>query len=445
MKKFAVVLLSTVVCGTLASAKIVQQFEPEKDTSAFKGKPEVSFAVDLAFYYQGINQPWNNTNKYNTAFTGTTGGNNMWNTPGTPAQPISDDIESGLSLPAANFDIDAKIMSGFNVKLQTMLASHHHNETYVKGGYATIDNLDFIAPGFLSGFMKDATIKIGVNDINYGDDIYRRTDNANVMKNPFINNLAVDAADQGTHIELLYRIPAISSFVVVGITNGQANPQDTAETDGKGYTSNTYAYYGKVGFDHQYNDDWRLRITESVYDVKGINRQDLYAGDKSGNVMRNVYGTANTNVLSSGWDPTRNYTAANVYTSAPDVFASKTNLFIKYQDTELYGMYEIIDAADTRDKSIKVNHYAIDLVQRFYNDKFWAALRYENAVQKYTEYTNDLGDSELTQYQAALGWFLSKNAVAKLEYIKQEREKFSVYNGGNAKFDGFMVNAALSF
>ena len=265
------------------------------------------------------------------------------------------------------------------------------------------------------------------------------------MKNPFINNLAVDAADQGTHIELLYRIPAISSFVVVGITNGQANPQDTAETDGKGYTSNTYAYYGKVGFDHQYNDDWRLRITESVYDVKGINRQDLYAGDKSGNVMRNVYGTANTNVLSSGWDPTRNYTAANVYTSAPDVFASKTNLFLKYQDTELYGMYEIIDAADTRDKSIKVNHYAIDLVQRFYNDKFWAALRYENAVQKYAEYTNDLGDSELTQYQAALGWFLSKNAVAKLEYIKQEREKFSVYNGGNAKFDGFMVSAALSF
>ena len=51
MKKIAVVLLSTVVCGTLASAQIVQQFEPEKDTSAFKGKPEVSFSTDLSFYY----------------------------------------------------------------------------------------------------------------------------------------------------------------------------------------------------------------------------------------------------------------------------------------------------------------------------------------------------------------------------------------------------------
>jgi len=440
MKKFAVVLLSTVVCGTLASAKLNQQFEPEKDTSGFSGKPEVSLAVDLSFYYQGIDQAWNPSkyashvdgNVFSTSATGTSGA----------------DSESALSLPSANLDINAKVMSGFNVKLQTMLASHHHNETYVKGGYATIDNLDFIAPGFLSAFMRDATIKIGVNDINYGDDQYRRTDNANVMKNPFINNLAVDAADQGTHIEVLYRIPAISSFVVAGITNGQANPQDTSETDTAGTTSNTYALYGKVGFDHQYNDDWRLRITESVYSVSGVNRQDLYMGDKAGNVIRNVYGTSNTNVLSSGWDPTRNYVnykGTKQYTSAPDVLASKTNLFVKYQDTELYGMYEIINASDTMDKDINVNHYAIDLVQRFYNDKFWIAGRYENVVQEYKDDFNDLGDAELTQYQATLGWFLSKNAVAKLEYIKQEREKFSIYQGGKAAFDGFMVNASLSF
>jgi len=441
MKKFAVVLLSTVVCGTLASAKIVQQFEPEKDTSAFNGKPEVSFAVDLSFYYQGIDQAWS-ASKYAPHVDA-----NTWNVPGNTGAGVGD-AESALSLPSANFDINAKVMSGFNVKLQTMLASHHHNETYVKGGYATIDNLDFIAPGFLSGFMKDATIKIGVNDINYGDDQYRRTDNANVMRNPFINNLAVDAEDQGTHIELLYRIPAISSFVMVGITNGQANPQDTAESDTYGTTSNTYAVYGKIGFDHDYTDNLRLRITESVYNVSDVNRQDLYEGDKAGNVIRNVYGTVNSAVLSSGWDPTRNYVnykGTKQFSSAPDLLASKTNLFIKYQDTELYGMYEIMDAEDTMGKSIKVNHYAIDLVQRFYNDKFWIAGRYENAVQEYKDDYNDLGDAELSQYQATLGWFLSKNAVAKLEYIKQEREKFSIYNGGKADFNGFMVNASLSF
>jgi len=428
MKKIAIVLLSTVVCGTLASAKIVQQFEPEKDTSAFSGKPEVSFAVDLSFYYQGLSQDYQGTTTNGTTYSLGSGG-----------------IEEALILPTANFDIYGKIMSGFNVKLQTMLASHHHNETYVKGGYATIDNLDFIAPGFLSDVMRNTTIKIGVNDINYGDDQYRRTDNANVMRNPFINNLAVDGYTQGTHVEVLYRIPAISSFAMVGITNGQANPQDTTVVETASTSSNRYALYGKLGFDHELSDDLRFRITESVYYIEGVNRVDLYNGDKAGNVIRNVYGTANTDVFSSGWQPTSVYTSAGTATITPDVLASKTNFFLKYKDTEFYAMYEVINAEDINGKSADTKHYAVDLVQRFYNDKFWLAARYENAVQEYQDAFNDFGDAELTQWQLAAGWFLSKNAVAKIEYIDQEREKFSIYKNGNASFNGFMVNAALSF
>ena len=92
-----------------------------------------------------------------------------------------------------------------------------------------------------------------------------------------------------------------------------------------------------------------------------------------------------------------------------------------------------------------MKHYAIDVVQRFNNDKFWVAARYEDAVVKYADAFNDFGDAELTQWQLGLGWFLSKNAVAKLEYIDQKREKFSIYQNGNAEFKGFMVNASLSF
>ena len=437
MKKFAGVLLSTAVCATLASAQIVQQFEPEKDTSAFKGKPEVSFSTDLSFYYQGLSQNYTGTTANGTTYT----------------DPTKSAIESGLILPTANFDIDAKVMSGFNVKLQTMLASHHHNDTYVKGGYATIDNLDFVAPGFLSGIMKDTTIKIGVNDIDYGDDHYRRTDNANVMRNPFISNMAVEGYLQGTHLEVLYRIPAISSFVVMGVTNGQANPQDVAKTeydaDAGTASSNRYALYGKFGFDHQYNDDLRFRATESIYSINGANRQDLYESDKAGDVITSVFGAGSSDAISSGWQAMSGYiqTPGGTYVlkQAADILASKTNLFLKYKDTEVYGMFETVDGADVYDKSMKMNHYAIDLVQRFYNDKFWAAARYENAVVKYADAFNDFGDAELTQYQATLGWFLSKNAVAKLEYIKQEREKFSIYKDGKADFDGFMINASLSF
>jgi hypothetical protein len=435
MKKIAVVLLSTVVCGTLASAKIVQQFEPEKDTSAFSGKPEVSFATDLSFYYQGLSQDYKGITANGTSYT-------------TPTS-----IESGLILPTANLDIYAKIMSGFNVKLQTMLASHHHNDTYVKGGYATIDNLDFIAPGFLSDIMRNTTIKIGVNDINYGDDQYRRTDNANVMRNPFINNLAVEGYLQGTHLEVLYRIPAISSFAMVGITNGQANPQDVTETSysttNATADSNRYALYTKFGFDQQINDDLRFRITESLYFVDGISRSDLYSSDKAGPVATGVLGTDTAASISTGWNAMTGYVKKpdGTYTTsyANDILASKTNLFIKYKDTEFYAFYERADGKDVYQKDMKMNHYAFDVVQRFYNDKFWVAGRYENAVVKYADAFNDFGDAELTQYQATVGWFLSKNAVAKLEYIDQEREKFSIYKNGDAEFKGFMVNASLSF
>ena len=451
MKKIAVVLLSTVVCGTLASAKIVQQFEPEKDTSAFKGKPEVSFSTDLSFYFQGLSQDYTAvTIPATTASTTVVNGKNYTTATGAPN---ANEVESGLILPTANFDIYAKVMSGFNVKLQTMLASHHHNDTYVKGGYATIDNLDFVAPGFLSDIMRNTTIKIGVNDINYGDDQFRRTDNANVMRNPFINNLAVDGYLQGTHLEVLYRIPSISSFAVVGVTNGQANPADVAVTDYNANagtaSSNRYALYGKLGFDHQLNDDFRFRITESVYFVEGINRNDLYSSDKAGDVARNIFGAAADSSQTVGWNAMSGYikTPGGTYVSktAADMVASKTNLFTKYQDTEFYAFYEKVNGKDVQDKSMDMDHYGIELVQRFYNDKFWAAARYENAVVKYADAFNDFGDAELTQWQLGLGWFLSKNAVAKLEYIDQEREKFSIYKDGKASFNGFMINASLSF
>lgn len=418
MKKFAVVLLSTVVCATLASAqKFENTFELPKDTSTFKGKPEVSFNTDLTFNYQGLSQEFD--------IAGATDEINL---------------QSGLSLPQANFDINAKVMSGFNVKLETMLSSHHHNETYVKGGYATIDNLDFIAPGFASDIMKYATIKVGVNDINFGDDHFRRSDNADVMRNPFVNNPGVESYMQAPHIEVYYRMPSINSLVMVGVTNGQVNPDDVTNTAvaGKG-SSNRPGVYGKFVFDSQVSDALRIRLSESVYYVSGTNKgSSLFSGDKGGTVTRKIFERSSVdNDFGSLW---------NALSGFSDLTVSKTNFFARYNNTELYGMFEIADGADGAEKDMAMTHYSVDLVQRFgLNDRFYAAARYENAVVEYADATNDLGDAEMTQWQLGLGWFLSKNAVAKLEYISHEREKNSAFVGGTAEFKGYMISTALSF
>jgi hypothetical protein len=413
MKKSTVVLLSTVLCASLASAKVQHVFEPAKDTSEFTDV-EWNWKAALSFYYQGLTQDY------------------------TPVTGTEEEIGNGLILPNANLDIYAKIMSGFNVKLQTMLSSSHHPEAYVKGGYATIDNLDFIAPGFLEGLMANTTIKIGVNDINFGDDHYRRTDNADVMRNPFVGNLAVESYMQAFHVEVLHRLPTLNAFVMGGLTNGKAQPNNVVKSNDTDDAKNaSYALYGKVGFDKQLNDALRVRVTESVYWQEKTARGDLYSGDKSGDVFANIFGKAAKDTSQQTWNAVSGYA---------DIFASKTNFFVKYNDTEFYGLYEIVDGKKADGKSIDMNHYAFDIVQRFANDRFYLAARYENAVVKHDDAVRDYGDAELTQYQLTAGWFLSKNAVAKAEYIKHERKNFSDYGGnGKAEFDGFMISAALNF
>lgn len=395
MKTFSKVLLSVAVCMSLANAdKVEHIFETPKDTSDFNGV-ELDWNVDLTFNFQGLQQNY------------------------------GDELKDGLSLPTANLDLNAKVLSGFNVKLETMLSSHHHHETFVKGGYATIDNLDFVYPGFAKDFMDKATIKVGVNDINYGDAHFRRTDNADVMSNPFINNMGVEGYLQAGFLELLYRFPSINAFALGGITNGEVNPDDVTAGDGK----DTYSFYAKAGWDSQLSKDTRVRLSQSAFFVKDTTKNRLYMGDKAGNVPRKIFSSDD---FGGVWNAVGGYR---------DLTATMTNLFVKKDSTEFFGLVEFADGKNQTNEDFEMLHYSAEVVQRFGGDKFYAAARYENAV---VEREGDSLDDELTQYQIGLGWLLSKNAIIKAEYIKQERKNIASY-GQDAEFDGYMISAGLSF
>ncbi|MDX1808748.1 MAG: hypothetical protein R3331_04370 [Sulfurospirillaceae bacterium] len=399
MKKLTGTLLSVVVAASLANAV---QFEAPKDTSTFK-KVEVNIDFGLTFNYQGLTQNY------------------------TPTTGTALDLQSGFILPTADLDVRAKVMSGFNVYLKTMLSSHHHNDTYVQGGYATIDNLDFITPGFGSAFMDNATIKMGVYMPDIGDDHFSRTSNAQVFDNPFITNPAAELYLDAPFAEVLYRMPAINMFGLVGYTTGQVNPTDVTKSAG----SAAPMFYGKVGYDKQLNESLRTRVTESLVYVNNTNKHNLFHGDKAGTVAADIFGV--TNGFGSEWNPLPDFA---------DLVVSMTNVFVKYNKTELSGMYQYANGATNTGVSLKFNHYTLSAVQRFgMNDRFYAAIRYENGkVKRSDDTTND----KLTQTELALGWFLSKNAMAKVEYIDQKRENFSSFIG-NAKFSGYMVQAALRF
>jgi hypothetical protein len=59
---------------------------------------------------------------------------------------------------------------------------------------------------------------------------------------------------------------------------------------------------------------------------------------------------------------------------------------------------------------------------------------------------NSNTDISVNRFQLGAGWFLTKNILAKLEYVNQEYNDYptgDIYNGG--QFNGITLEAAISF
>src|SRR6185503_15134986 len=101
-------------------------------------------------------------------------------------------IGNGFNNATANLYINAQVAKGIRVAMTSYLSARHHQETWVKDGYALIDASPIDQP-LLNSLMKYLTLKIGHFEINYGDQHFRRSDNGQAMFNPFVGNLITDA------------------------------------------------------------------------------------------------------------------------------------------------------------------------------------------------------------------------------------------------------------
>lgn len=190
-------------------------FEPSKeDTVAFDGV-KVRVGGDFAMQFQGLNQS---------------------NDAGTLVE-----LGSDFNLPSANLNLDVQVMEGVRMHLRTYLSSRAHNEAWIKGGYMRVDNFDFVKPGFLDGVMKYASITIGLDEFNYGDAHFRRSDNARAIFNPFVGNYIMDAFSTEAFGEITVQKNGL--LAVVGLTNGKLNQNVTVNDN----TDNKPSFYGKIG------------------------------------------------------------------------------------------------------------------------------------------------------------------------------------------------------
>ncbi len=349
----------------------------------------------------------------------------------------------GFNLAMANLNIDAQLSDGIRMNLTMYLSARHHEETWVKGGYVQFDKLAFFKSDVIDNIMKNLTIKIGDYEVDYGDQHYRRTDGGSAIYNPFVENYIMDefATEIGGEV---YFHPSCGLIVMAGITNGQLNPIVVAPSkiDSATGKTNKYtpAFHGKVGYDKQFTEDFRFRITGSVYEVKSTASNSLFSGDRTGShyfyVMENTLATSSGNFRSGRYTPQ----------FSQEVLTFMINPFVKYKGIEFFGTYEVAQGRTITEPDMRTaTQYAVDLIFRFPQEKenFWIGARYNSVTATLPLITTDI---TINRAVGSIGWFITKNVMMKAEYVQQEYKKFAatdIRSGG--KFDGFMMEASIGF
>lgn len=351
------------------------------------------------------------------------------------------DLGTDFNLPSANLNVDVQLLDGVRMHLRTYLSSRHHNETWIKGGHIQIDKLDFVRKGFLEGIMKYTTFTVGLDEFNYGDAHFRRSDNARGIFNPFIGNYIMDAFSTEAFGEASVQKSGL--LFVLGVTNGKLN-QDVVVTSS---SDNKPSLYGKLGFDKQLNDDLRIRLTGSFYLNKGTTTGTwLYGGDRAGSRYYNVLHTQPGSLgKSEGTDFDGRFNARFTKLTALQI-----NPFIKFRGLEFFGIYERASGSNTYtqpivDKEGAFTQLAAELLYRFGNEeKFYVATRYNTVTGKTLE--SAANNLEINRVNVGGGWFISKNILVKAEYVNQQYAgKAWTGRFAGAKFNGFDIEAIISF
>ena len=348
---------------------------------------------------------------------------------GNEATPILQDIGGNFNLATANLDFQVMLYDGVQLHLRTYLSSQHHTETYVKGGYLQIDKLDFISEGFAEDLMKHMRIKIGHMENNYGDAHFRRSDNAMALYNPFVGNYLMDSFTTEVGAEVYYFNKGF--LAMVGATNGKLNQ---SVTNPKNTSPSLLA---KVGYDDYLNEDLRFRLTGSVYHTNQTASAYLYSGDRAGSRYYNLF----TDVDGGG----DGFRSARVNPNLRNELTSiMLNPFVKYGGLEFFGIYERASGKAAAESDTRAwNQYAGELIYRFGTDeKLYVGGRY-NYVDGELASGEDVS---VDRFNIGAGWFMTKNILAKIEYMNQSYSDYpltDVHNDGDA--DGIVFEAVISF
>lgn len=397
----------------------INVFEPTKDDATVYDGFKLKFGGAFRQAYQALNHENTDTTKAKS--------NALYA------------LGNGFGIAAANLNLDIQVEDGIRVYLENYMASRHHNEFWVKGGYIQIDKLPMFGnPDWFSKYLR---VKIGHMEVNYGDSHFRRMDNGNAIWNAFADNNIMDEFTTEIGGEL-YVFPAKGFMVMAGLTNGliRNNVADYSNLDPtKSVTSKNPSILLKAAYDNNIND-LRFRLSASMYNNSSSPSLTLFGGDRTGSGYEGVLEKAtSTNGTGEAFSGRFNPGMRN------SVTAIMINPFVKFKGIELFGTYEIANGKnfnETDDR--KTTQLAGEAIYRFLaNEQMFIGAKYNTVSSRLAGYTTDVSVDRLT---FAAGWFPTKNLLLKGEYVNQN---FNDFKGNdiryNGKFNGFVVQAVVGF
>jgi hypothetical protein len=399
-----------------ADKRGINMFETPKEA----GVPFTGFALSFGGAFTQEFQGLQHSNTANPVMTGT---------PAVNANQLIT-IGHGFNNAVANLNVNAQLAPGIRVAMTSYLSARHHQESWVKDGYLLVDGSP-IDNALLNEIFKYTTLKVGHFQLDYGDGQARRSDNGNSMYNPFIGNYILDAFTTEIGAEAYVRSNGL--IAMLGATGGEVHGQVTNPT------GRSISTLGKLGFDKQFTNDVRVRLTGSFYANNKSASNTLYTGDRAGSPYYDVLENTASTETSNAWSGQIRPGFSN------KVNAEVVNPFVKVGGAEFFGQFETATGGSFSEPKLRsLRQQVYEGLYRFADDDFYLGARYIDLAGQLI--SKNYTDQSVNRWQIGGGWFLTPNVLAKVEWVNQHYDKFpvnNIMNGG--QFKGFMISGAVGF
>jgi len=328
------------------------------------------------------------------------------------------------------------------VVMDLYLSSRNHpSQTYGDEGYILLrgvpENLQSLS--FLKPILAKVDIKAGHMLLDYGDANQHRSNNAIVQNNPLIGNFVVDPNIVSIGMQASSK-PGTRFGWLVGASNGTTTEDWSV---GRGL-----AYNGKLIY-------YPIKSVRTSVSYIGTNQSDNPTKAAGGSAMQmfsgNRSGERYAGILGGGQAP------GNVFPQAGEKFSAAQFdvTFDNGSPLKLYGHYGRTQDLDLNGSAAgtpeeKWSYYAADATYNF-TPALYGAVRYSGATTAMLN--GQASDGKVTRIQVGGGLWLSKNLLAKVEYVHQQYNGFAqgqmvnnnIQAWRNPEFSGVISEVSFSF